>query len=50
MQDEYKWLRKKIDYCRQNGTKGCHGQTAESQEGTSKGKFTNTKLLSPSLT
>ena len=31
-------------------TKGCHGQTAESQADTSKGKLTNTKLLAPSLT
>ena len=30
--------------------KGCHGQTAERQAGTSKGKLTNTKLLAPSLT
>ena len=31
-------------------TKGCHGQTAENQADTSKGKLTNTKLLAPSLT
>ena len=30
--------------------KGCHGQTAESQVGTIKGKLTNTTLLAPSLT
>ena len=30
-------------------TKGCHGQTAENQADTSKGKG-NTKLLAPSLT
>ena len=41
---------KNTDYCRQNATKGCHGQTAEHQAGTSKGKLTNTKLLTPSLT
>ena len=41
---------KSRDYCRHNATKGCHGQTAESQAGTSKGKLTNTKLLAPSLT
>ena len=33
----------------QNATKGCHGQTAESQAGTRKGKLTSTKLLAPSL-
>ena len=41
---------KNRDYCTQNATKGCDGQTAESQAGTSKSKFTNTKLLDPSLT
>ena len=41
---------KNTDYCRQNATKGCYGQTAESQAGTSKGKLTNTKLLAPTLT
>ena len=30
--------------------KGCHGKTAESQPGTSKGKVTDTKSLAPSLT
>ena len=40
---------KNRDYCTQNATKGCDGQTAESQAGTSKSKFTNTKLLNPSL-
>ena len=30
--------------------KGCHGQIAESQAGTSKGKLINIKLLAPSLT
>ena len=31
--------------------KGCYGQTAKSQAGTtSKGKLTNTKLLAPSMT
>ena len=30
--------------------KGCHGQTAESQAGTSKRKLANTKLLAPNLT
>ena len=51
-QYEYKWKKKKkdTDYCRQNVTKECHGQTAESQAGTTKGKFTNTKLLAPNLT
>ena len=42
--------KKDTDYCRQNVTKECHGQTAESQAGTTKGKFTNTKLLAPNLT
>ena len=41
---------KNADYCRQNATKGCHGQTAESQAGTSKGKLSNAKLLATSLT
>ena len=41
---------KNTEYCRQNATKWCNGQTAESQAGTSKGKLTNTKLLAPSLT
>ena len=41
---------KNTDYCRENATKGCHGQTAESQAGTTKGKFTNAKLLAPCLT
>ena len=30
--------------------KACHGQTVESQAGTSKRKLTNAKLLAPSLT
>ena len=29
---------KNIDYCRQNATQGCHGQTAENQADRSKGK------------
>ena len=41
---------KNTDYCRQNAIKGCHGQTAESQAGTNKGKPTNTKFLALSLT
>ena len=49
-QYEYKQLKKNTDYCRQNATKGCHGQTAESQAGTSKGKLSNAKLLATSLT
>ena len=40
---------KNEDYYRQNAIKGCHGQTPESQAGTSQGKLTNTKLLAPSL-
>ena len=35
---------KNTDYSRQDTTKGCHGQTAESQADTSKCKLTNTKL------
>ena len=41
---------KNTDYYKQNAAKGCHGQTAESQASTSKGKPTNTKLLASSLT
>ena len=41
---------KNTDYCSKNATKGCHGKTAESQAGTSKGKLTNVKLMAPSLT
>ena len=37
-QYEYKWLNKNTDYCRQNATKVCHGQTAENQAGRSKDK------------
>ena len=32
---------KNTDCYRKNVTKGCHGQTAESQAGKSKGKLTN---------
>ena len=41
---------KNTDYCRENAIKECHGQTAESQAGTNKGKPTNTKFLALSLT
>ena len=41
---------KNTDCCRKNATKECHGKTAESEAGTSKGKLTNIKLLAPSLT
>ena len=44
----HKRLTIQIQVTKVKNTKGCHGQTAQSQAGTSKGKLANTKA--PSLT